>query len=97
LFETNVSQENNDLGTQQEEAVVAGSVAHDFNNILTAITGYSELLLRRLDENDPNRRCVEEIHKAGIRAAALMRQFMAPPQSIETGATESSPPERSDA
>jgi two-component system, cell cycle sensor histidine kinase and response regulator CckA len=64
---------------QQMEAVgrLAGGIAHDFNNILTAITGYSELTLFKLDNDDPLRRNLEEIYRASGRAAALTHQLLA--------------------
>lgn len=55
---------------------LAAGVSHDFNNILTAIDGYSDLLLGQLDGADPRRRNVEEIRKAGERAGALTRQLL---------------------
>jgi PAS domain S-box-containing protein len=56
---------------------LAGGIAHDFNNLLTAITGYSDLTMRRLTAQDPLRQNIEEIKKAGDRAAALTRQLLA--------------------
>jgi PAS domain S-box-containing protein len=57
--------------------LLAGGIAHDFNNMLTAINGYSELTLRRLKEDDPLRRNIEEIKKAGERSADLTHQLLA--------------------
>jgi len=55
---------------------LAGGIAHDFNNLLVAITGYSDLLLARTAD-EPQRRHVEEIKKAGERASSLTRQLLA--------------------
>jgi len=65
--------------TQKLEAIgsLAGGVAHDFNNILTAITSYSEMLLSDLIPGDPARHDVGEIHHAALRAASLTRQLLA--------------------
>jgi len=64
---------------QKMEAVgrLSGGIAHDFNNLLGVIIGYSELLGERVVEHASLRKNVEEIKKAGHRAADLTRQLLA--------------------
>lgn len=64
--------------SQKLDAVgqLAGSLAHDFNNILSVITGHSQLLLRRLESDSPLRNPVEKIGAACDHAANLTRQLL---------------------
>lgn len=61
----------------QSIGLLAGGVAHDFNNILTAILGYSEIALMRMPENSPLRNPIQIIHDSGLKATALTRQLLA--------------------
>jgi two-component system, cell cycle sensor histidine kinase and response regulator CckA len=67
----NQAQKMESIGT------LAGGVAHDFNNILTAIIGNAELALTDLGKNSRVNQSLDEILKAGHRAAALTRQLLA--------------------
>ena len=64
---------------QRLEAVgrLASGVAHDFNNMLTAITGYGEMLRNGFKADDPMRDDVDEILGAAQRAATLTKQLLA--------------------
>ena len=56
---------------------LAGGVAHDLNNLLTPILGYSELLTQGLELGKPHREYVDEILCAGHRARDLVHQLLA--------------------
>jgi PAS domain S-box-containing protein len=65
--------------SQKVQAIgqLTGGVAHDFNNILTAIIGYSELALATLPADGTTHLQIAEIRKAANRAAGLTRQLLA--------------------
>jgi PAS domain S-box-containing protein len=56
---------------------LAGGVAHDFNNILTVIAGYCELLLQKVGKESPMVGELEQIKRAGDRAALMTQQLLA--------------------
>jgi len=63
---------------QKMEAIsqLAGGIAHEYNNILTAIIGYSDLVMNRLSPSEALYRDVKLIRDAGERAATLTRQVL---------------------
>src|SRR6185312_3094549 len=61
----------------QAAGKLAGGVAHEVNNMMTGVIGFSEFLLRSLEVGDDRRSDVEEIIKAGTRAADVTRQLLA--------------------
>jgi len=80
--------------SQKMESIgrLAGGIAHDFNNILSAIIGYSELVMHRLEREHACFRYIQEIHSSGERAAGLTKQLLAfsrkqarTPQNLDLG------------
>jgi two-component system cell cycle sensor histidine kinase/response regulator CckA len=65
--------------SQKMQAVgqLAGGIAHDFNNVLTAIIGYSDLLLVNHRPTDPSFQDIMQIRQNANRAAGLVRQLLA--------------------
>ena len=69
---------------------LAGGVANDFANLVTLISGYSDILLNRIGAQDPSRPGLEEIRKAAVRAAGVTTQILdfirkqvAPPSIVQ--------------
>lgn len=64
---------------QKMEAVgrLAGGVAHDFNNMLTVITGYTEMALYKTDPSDPSRKYLQEVMNAAKRSKSITGQMLA--------------------
>jgi PAS domain S-box-containing protein len=90
-----IEQENLDLQKKLATAskfkalgMMAGSVAHDLNNILTAVVSYPELLLCQMKESDRYYREIKKIQEAGKRAAAVVSDLV----SIARGGTRKTEP-----
>lgn len=66
------------LHAQKMEAIgtLAGGIAHDFNNLLQAIQGYTELILQKKAETDPEYRQLKEIFRSTRRGSELTRQLL---------------------
>ena len=64
---------------QKMEAVgcLAGGIAHDFNNILSAIIGYTEMVIQDLPPRSPQIKDLEKVYQAGERARELVKQILA--------------------
>jgi len=65
--------------SQKMEAIgtLAGGISHDFNNILTAILGYTEIALEEIDDESGVSDLLDEVYSAGIRARDLVKQILA--------------------
>jgi len=74
------------LHAQKMEAVgtLAGGVAHDFNNVLQAVSGYVQLLLMRKGEEDPDLNYLNQIDKSIQRAAKLIQQLLIFSRKVES-------------
>ena len=68
--------------------LMAGSVAHDLNNILTAVVSYPEILLKQMQETDPFYEEIKKIQEAGKRAAAVVTDLV----SVARGKKTKPPP-----
>ena len=64
---------------QKMESVgrLAGGVAHDFNNMLSVILGYTQLTLEKTDPADSRYKDLQEVHAAATRSATITRQLLA--------------------
>ncbi len=65
--------------SQKMEAIgaLAGGIAHEFNNLLVPILGFTEMLMVDKSQGDPDRDSLEQILLAGKRAKSLVRQMLA--------------------
>lgn len=63
---------------------LAGGIAHDFNNILSAVIGYTEVLLDDIEDGSPNPDNVRQVLAAGLRARDLIQQILTFSRQDET-------------
>jgi signal transduction histidine kinase len=73
------SRESQEAETRRLESVgrLAGGVAHDFNNLMTAVIGYTELIAATMPKDDPRREDLSQIERAASRAGELTQQLLA--------------------
>lgn len=66
------------IQAQKMESIgqLAGGVAHDYNNMLSVIIGYTEMVMEKTHEDDPSYGELEEIHKAALRSIDITRQLL---------------------
>ena len=71
-------QESADAETRRLEAIgrLAGGVAHDFNNLMTAVIGYAGIVADSMTPGDPRRADLEEVERAATRAGELTQQLL---------------------
>jgi two-component system cell cycle sensor histidine kinase/response regulator CckA len=71
-------QEDEYLEIKKLESIgrLAGGIAHDFNNILAGISGYAEILMRKIDASSPLHKFCENIHIASMKASTLTNQLL---------------------
>ncbi|MEN8221913.1 MAG: two-component regulator propeller domain-containing protein [Acidobacteriota bacterium] len=74
-----LEQKNMELIQAQKLEIIgslAGGVAHDLNNILSGVVSYPDLLLKTIDEKDPNRKYIEIIKDSGEKAAEMVQDLL---------------------
>jgi len=76
LNNINLQQQLNQASKLESVGQLAGGVAHDFNNMLGAILGYSELVMRITEPDSQLYAYLDEIQKAAVRSANLTRQLL---------------------
>ena len=70
-------------GAHPAASLPLAKIAHDLNNCLTSINGFSDILLARLSPEDPSQHCAEQIKLACARAESLIKQL---PRTTSTSA-----------
>jgi signal transduction histidine kinase len=64
-----------DAPARVENVVTVGRIAHELNNVMTAISGYTYVLAKKSGDDDPNRREVERISEAATRALSISQRL----------------------
>ena len=74
------------IQAQKMEAIgiLTGGISHDFNNLLQAILGYTQMLLLEKSEKDPDYAWLQEIEGAGRKAKELIQQLMTFSRKVES-------------